>query len=359
MNATTAPSGSLLLDLPRRLRIAGHVAQHGALAVGSITTHGLLALTRARHLMPPDDLERTVRSLRQRMLALIQEDAEDAEDGIYPRDLLRFNLARHVSFLPRLFADRWRIDRRRAENAWRDLPHDAPLKEFPPYYRRTFHWQTDGYLSSRSAALYEPSVELLFLGAADVMRRRVVRPIVTEARRVAAAEQRRPRVLDVACGTGPTLRQLAAACPTARFTGVDLSPWYVREARHHLRDVEDLSLLVAPGEDLPLADDSQDITTCTYLFHELPRAVRRDVVAEMIRVTRPGGLIVLMDSAQYSESQEIAPALDAFPKDFHEPFYMDYLTDPLEDLLTESGVQVTSVRPHHLSKCVVGRLSDQ
>ncbi len=35
-----------------------------------------------------------------------------------------------------------------------------------------------------------------------------------------------------------------------------------------------------------------------YLFHELPAPVRRAVAAEMARVLRPGGLVVLVDSVQ-------------------------------------------------------------
>ena len=35
-----------------------------------------------------------------------------------------------------------------------------------------------------------------------------------------------------------------------------------------------------------------------YLFHELPGSVRRAVAAEMARVLRPGGLVVLVDSVQ-------------------------------------------------------------
>ena len=38
--------------------------------------------------------------------------------------------------------------------------------------------------------------------------------------------------------------------------------------------------------------------TCVYLFHELPAGVRRAVAAEMARVLRPGGLVVLVDSVQ-------------------------------------------------------------
>ena len=40
-----------------------------------------------------------------------------------------------------------------------DLPAHVDRSRYPRYYLRTFHWQTDGWLSERSARLYDPSVE--------------------------------------------------------------------------------------------------------------------------------------------------------------------------------------------------------
>jgi hypothetical protein len=49
---------------------------------------------------------------------------------------------------------------------------------FPDYYLQNVHHQTDGYLSDHSAALYDLQVEILFHGAADPMRRRLLKPLV-------------------------------------------------------------------------------------------------------------------------------------------------------------------------------------
>ena len=105
------------------------------------------------------------------------------------------------------------------------------LEDYPAYYRRNFHWQTDGYLSRRSAELYNVGVELLFLGTADVMRRQIVPPI---ARELGGLGNPRARVLDVGTGTGSALRQLAQVFPDARYYGLDLSPYYIDFARERL-----------------------------------------------------------------------------------------------------------------------------
>ena len=75
----------------------------------------------------------------------------------------------------------------------------------------------------------------------------------------------------------------------------------------------------------------------------------------MLRVVRPGGLVVIEDSAQLAESAEIASALRAFPDEFHEPFYADYLGDDLAELLREVGFAVESSEPQFVAKVVIAR----
>ena len=290
--------------------------------------------------------------VRRRVEELMARDLANVAAGLYPRELLfQIPTREYVRALPRLLRDGPRVVRRRKAGQWRDIPAVDP-ERYPPYYRRTFHWQTDGYLSAHSAEVYDLGVELLFRGMADVMRRQVIPPITrfVHQRREAAS---RLRVLDVACGTGRTLRQLATAHPTLRFHGVDLSPYYVQAARRLLADVGEVSLAVENAERLPYADGTFDVVTSVYLFHELPRNARRRVVGELARVLRPGGLLVIEDSAQPSDSPDLADVLAGFPLDFHEPFYRDYLEDDLAALLTEIGFTVTSVEPHLVAKVVV------
>ena len=97
------------------------------------------------------------------------------------------------------------------------------------------------------------------------------------------------------------------------------------------------------------------MVTSVYLFHELPSAARRTVLAEMYRVLRPGGLLVIEDSAQLAESGELAFFLGRFVAEFHEPFYRDYVSDDLALPLAEAGFRVESVEPHFVSKVFVAR----
>lgn len=346
----TGPMRRMTDALPRAAFRAAYHAMHAARAVGSLALHQRYGV--ARRPEHADGLAAAARKIRERFGDLLERDLQAVEDGLVPRSLL-FDppRAEHLRRLRRLLREGSDIVQRRDDNRWRDLPDDVALDEFPPYYRRNFHWQRDGYLSADSAELYDVGVELLFLGGAEVMRRQVLPPIVRESR----ARGPRLRILDVACGTGPTLVALSKTLPHARLTGIDLSPWYLREARRRLVDHPHVDFLATPAEELPFRDDSFDVVTSTYLFHELPRAVRRQVFGEMARVLRPGGLLVVEDAAQVSESAEVESILRLFPGDFHEPYFEDYLGDALEDLAVQAGLTIDEVWPAYMAKVVTAR----
>jgi len=294
-----------------------------------------------------------LRVLLRRRAALHRQDLANVDAGLYPRELLfDIPVRRYLRELPQLLRDAPGVVRRRRAGDFHDIPV-VDKERYPAYYRRTFHWQTDGYFSDHSAVVYELGVELLFRGTADVMRRQIIPPVTRFARAEGGAQHL--RLLDVACGTGRTLHQLALAHPGLRLYGVDMSPSYVRIARKRLDDVAEVALAVENAEALPYADATFDIVTSVYLFHELPRNARRNVVREMFRVVRPGGLVVLEDSAQLTESAEMATALHSFPGEFHEPFYNDYLKDDLGDLLHEAGFVVESTSPQFVAKVVAAR----
>jgi len=96
-------------------------------------------------------------------------------------------------------------------------------------------------------------------------------------------------VLDVGCGTGATLAAIARAHPLARAWGVDLSSAMLDVARERLGG---LALLqTADAERLPFRDACVDLVTCVDSLHHYPRP--EAALAEMHRVTRPGGGLVI------------------------------------------------------------------
>ena len=96
-------------------------------------------------------------------------------------------------------------------------------------------------------------------------------------------------VLDVGCGTGTTLAAIIAARAGVRAHGIDLSSNMVALARARLGD--GATVQVADAERLPFADGSVDLVTCVDSLHHYPDPGA--ALAEMHRVSRPGGALVL------------------------------------------------------------------
>merc|ERR1719491_1058990 len=55
---------------------------------------------------------------------------------------------------------------------------DDKSDKYPDYYKTAFHYQTDGWMSQKSADIYETSTETLFLGRQDAMQRTALVPLV-------------------------------------------------------------------------------------------------------------------------------------------------------------------------------------
>jgi ubiquinone/menaquinone biosynthesis C-methylase UbiE len=100
---------------------------------------------------------------------------------------------------------------------------------------------------------------------------------------------RKPGVaLDAACGTGRFAEFLARR--GHQVIGVDSSPDMLAHARRRVPDGE---FHVAGLDRLPLPDDSADVIVCALALVHVPRL--QPVLAELARVLRPGGDLVISD----------------------------------------------------------------
>jgi ubiquinone/menaquinone biosynthesis C-methylase UbiE len=94
------------------------------------------------------------------------------------------------------------------------------------------------------------------------------------------------RVLDVACGTGVSTKALAEA--GAHVIGMDASEGYLEGARHH-RSHPNIAYEVGDIRQMRFDDGSFDATVSTLALDVLSEI--EQVVAEMMRVTRPRGVV--------------------------------------------------------------------
>jgi ubiquinone/menaquinone biosynthesis C-methylase UbiE len=135
-------------------------------------------------------------------------------------------------------------------------------------------------------------------------------------------------VLDVGSSSGYLASRLAAAGPSVRVTGVDPSEPAIAYARRHAGP--GMTFTVGVAQHLPVPDASFDAVTCTLAMHHIPRDQRRTAFAEMYRVTKPGGRLLIADMAPLLHLRIRALRPDTAS------------ADPLADLAAAAGYQIES-----------------
>ena len=144
--------------------------------------------------------------------------------------------------------------------------------------------------------------------------------------------------LDVATGGGHTAASFASR--VRRVVASDLTPEMVREARTlaEQKGKMNIAFVAADAEVLPFRTGAFDRVTCRIAPHHFPDVCA--AIAEMVRVTRPGGLVGIIDSVVPED-----PAMDAFMKDKIKRFYSD-LSDKesQEQFIAESWKEMLDKR---------------
>ena len=112
-------------------------------------------------------------------------------------------------------------------------------------------------------------------------------------------------VLDVGCGTGTLAMEVARRVgTTGRVAGVDpgteqIARARAKAARRHVPIEFQIGLI----EQLPFPDQTFDVVLSTLMMHHLPHPLKRQGLAEIARVLKPGGRLVIADFKRKQERQ--------------------------------------------------------
>jgi len=146
--------------------------------------------------------------------------------------------------------------------------------------------QTEGTLI-RWAPYYDFVTNLMTLGHARPLRRLTVDNAFVKPG---------DSVLDVGCGTGEVSLLAKTRAKAGKVYGIDPAPEMIAVARKKAaRKKLDIDFRVGVIESLPFPDSSIDVVTSSLMMHHLPEDLKVRGLAEIYRVLKPGGRLLIAD----------------------------------------------------------------
>lgn len=114
------------------------------------------------------------------------------------------------------------------------------------------------------------------------------------------------RFLDIGCGRGDLIVQLARSFGNSVFVGVDPNTYGIEEAKNTISQLgleKRVSVENVGGEDLPYSDEF-DMASMVVTLHEIPPAVRVKVVEKAYRALKSDGQLLILDFSYPSKLED-------------------------------------------------------
>lgn len=161
-------------------------------------------------------------------------------------------------------------------------------------------------------------------------------------------------VLDVCCGTG----LLAGHAQSAGLfpVGADLSPGMLAQARTKHPSI---SFIETDAAALPMPEGAFDAATISFALHEKPRQVALDIFHEALRVTRPGGSVLVADYRRPVRRKSVVTGwgirgVERLAGREHHRYFKAFMqAGGTEGFLAEAGVDGQLMRVHFSGWCGV------
>lgn len=142
------------------------------------------------------------------------------------------------------------------------------------------------------------------------------------------------KVLDLCCGSGQATKFLVQS--SHDVTGLDVSPVSLQRAQ---RNVPQAKYVEALAEEMPFPDAEFDLVHTSVAMHEMKPSILRQILKEVYRVLKPGGVFALVDFHKPTNFL-FWPGLSLFLWLFETETSWQLLETNLDELLKEVGFKV-------------------
>ena len=113
------------------------------------------------------------------------------------------------------------------------------------------------------------------------------------------------KILDLGCGTGLELKEYFEINPTAKVTGIDLSPEMLNALREKFPHKE-MNLILGSYFDVPFGENEFDCAMSVESLHHISKEEKVPLYKKLRAALKDGGYFILTDYFAASEDQEDA-----------------------------------------------------
>jgi SAM-dependent methyltransferase len=166
------------------------------------------------------------------------------------------------------------------------------------------------------------------------------------------------RILDLGCGVGKSTFPYCDLYPDAEVIGLDYAAPMLKYG-HKLAESRGKKVRFVQGlaEDPGFEDESFDLITAIWLFHEIPKKAMEQTVREAYRLLRPGGVFAIMESPPFTVLREQCSPLSEFLLDstgrrMSDPYIPMFFSLDRTELVRSGGFQ--TVREEALPNALTG-----
>ena len=162
----------------------------------------------------------------------------------------------------------------------------SQLAQIPQYLTETYWW---AYIHPRAVRIFDRVVAVNFILFGNYRRLR-------DAVMGALPSQLTGKTLQVACVYGDfTPELISRLAPGASLDVVDVVPIQLENLRRKVPEEAPVELHLRDSTALEFETAAYDQAVVFFLLHEQPEDVRRQTLAEVARVVKPGGRVVVVD----------------------------------------------------------------